>query len=283
MANLSMVDKRLLEDLFGMGGGFVLDFSNHTFAEFFNQYGINIYHDKYAFIGDSKAKRLRGFWQIESDSLVGKVLNSLFEYVDAINPTESGELTSKHWQIANRLTAEEAKQQAPIESESSFLSKQYNAPDIAKLKLDPETELVLKQRLDEISTCLNCGAWLAVVFLIGSSLEAILLHKATSEPKAFNTSVSAPKKDGKVKPHHSWTLNELIDVAHTEGFISMNIKKFGHAVRDFRNFIHPNQQIVSKFNPDEHTAKISWQVLCATISDLTNDKNENTSKGKIKP
>ncbi len=269
MANLSMVDKRLLEDLFGMGGGYVLDFSNHTFAEFFNQYSINIYHDKYAFIGDSKAKRLRGFWQVEANSLVGKVLNNLLEYVDAIKPIESGELTSKHWQIVSRLTGEAVKQQTPVESESSFLSKQYNAPDIAKLKLDPATEQVLKQRLDEISTCLNSGAWLSVVFLIGSSLEAILLHTAISQPKAFNTSVSVPKKEGKVKPHHNWTLSELIDVAHTEGFISMNIKKFGHAVRDFRNFIHPNQQIISKFNPDEHTAKISWQVLCATISDLT--------------
>ena len=151
MANLSMVDKRLLEDLFGMNGGYVLDFSNHTFAEFFNQYSINIYHDKYAVYGDSKAKRLRGFWQVESDSLVGKILNYLFEYVDAINLIEAGELTSKHWEIGSRLKGEEPKKKKALELESSFLSKQYDAPDISKLKLDPATEMGKLHDEDDVS------------------------------------------------------------------------------------------------------------------------------------
>ena len=34
---------RLIDDLFEMGGGYVLNFSNKTFAEFFNdELGINI-------------------------------------------------------------------------------------------------------------------------------------------------------------------------------------------------------------------------------------------------
>ncbi|MBO1256700.1 hypothetical protein J3L16_13490 [Alteromonas sp. 5E99-2] len=269
MANLSMVDKRLLEDLLGMAGGYVLDFSNNTFAEFFNQHGIEIYLDKYTTFGDSKAKRLRSFWQIESDTVVANVLKSLFEYVDAINPEGAGELTKHHWQIVSKLQGISPVQTTSTDTVSSFLSQHYEPPSISKLNLDSVTEQVLKQRLDEIQVCLKNGAWLSVVFLIGSSLEAILLHTAILNPKEFNTSSSAPKQDGKVKQFHNWSLAELINVAHAESFISMNIKKFGHAVRDFRNFIHPNQQIIARFDPDEHTAKISWQVLCATISDLT--------------
>lgn len=269
MANLSMIDKRLLEDLLGMSGGYVLDFSNNTYAEFFNQYGINIYQDKYAVIGESKAKRLRSFWQIESDSLVAQILNSLFEYVDALKPVEAGELSDQHWKIVNRLNGKSLSTNTSVDSESSFLSQHYEVPSLAKLNLDSITENVINQRLDEIQICLNSGAWLSVVFLIGSSLEAIMLHTAISNPKVFNSSNSAPKQDGKAKHFHQWSLAELINVAHAENFISMNIKKFGHAVRDFRNFIHPNQQIIARFDPDEHTAKISWQVLCATISDLT--------------
>jgi hypothetical protein len=269
MANLSMVDKRLLEELFGMAGGYVLDFSNNTFAEFFNQHGIEIYLDKYATFGDSKAKRLRRFWQIESDTLVAKILKSLFEYVEVINPEEAGELTKHQWQIVSKLQGISSAQPTSTDTESSFLSQNYESPSISKLNLDSVTEQVLKQRLDEIQVCLKSGAWLSVVFLIGSSLEAILLYTAIVNPKKFNTSSSAPKQDGKVKQFHNWSLAELINVAHAESFISMNIKKFGHAVRDFRNFIHPNQQIIARFDPDEHTAKISWQVLCATISDLT--------------
>lgn len=269
MANLSMVDKRLLEDLLGMGGGYVLDFSNNSYAEFFKQYDINIYQDKYAVIGDSKAKRLRSFWQVESDSIVAKILASLFEYVEAIKPEEAGDLKEQHWKIVNRLKGDASVENAAVDTESSFLSQHYEVPSLTKLNIDSVTEQVISQRLSEIQVCLNSGAWLSVVFLIGSSLEAIMLHTAISNPKAFNSSISAPKQDGKVKQFHNWSLAELINVAHAENFISMNIKKFGHAVRDFRNFIHPNQQIIARFNPDEHTAKISWQVLCATISDLT--------------
>lgn len=40
-------------------------------------------------------------------------------------------------------------------------------------------------------------------------------------------------------------------------------------LRDFRNYIHPYEQWSSGFNPDEHTALISWQVLKAAIHDLS--------------
>jgi len=60
------------------GGGYVLDFSNNTFAEFFRETAnIDIYAQKYAFNGDSKAKRLRAFWETEPDALVGKILSEL--------------------------------------------------------------------------------------------------------------------------------------------------------------------------------------------------------------
>lgn len=36
MAKIKAVDMRLLEDAFAIGGGYVLDFSNRTFAEFFS-------------------------------------------------------------------------------------------------------------------------------------------------------------------------------------------------------------------------------------------------------
>ena len=53
-------DMRLIEDLFLMHGGTVLDFSNRTFAEFFtDELGVDIYDDRWEADGASKAKRLR--------------------------------------------------------------------------------------------------------------------------------------------------------------------------------------------------------------------------------
>ncbi|MCG2717751.1 MAG: toll/interleukin-1 receptor domain-containing protein [Nanoarchaeota archaeon] len=83
MANLTPIDKRLFRDLFGLDGGYVLDFVNSTFAELFrDMLGIDIYHDKYAQYGDSKAKRLFAFWEMESDAKVGQILNELLRVAE---------------------------------------------------------------------------------------------------------------------------------------------------------------------------------------------------------
>jgi hypothetical protein len=63
-------------------------------------------------------------------------------------------------------------------------------------------------------------------------------------------------------------LESLINVAHEVGLLSLDVKKHSHSLKDFRNYIHPRQQAVQKFNPDMHTAKISWQVLQAAIANL---------------
>lgn len=61
-SKLRSIDIRLIDDLFGMGGGYVLDFSNKTFAEFFGEeLGIDIDDPRFDAEGNSKAKRLRFF------------------------------------------------------------------------------------------------------------------------------------------------------------------------------------------------------------------------------
>lgn len=67
-----------------MGSGYVLDFSNRSLAEFFREtVGRNIYADAYSCGGNSKANRMRAFWQKEDNRTVGKLLNGLMEYCSA--------------------------------------------------------------------------------------------------------------------------------------------------------------------------------------------------------
>src|SRR5476649_608399 len=74
-------DLRLLDDLFGMGGGYVLDFSNKTFAEFFNEeLGINIDDSRYDAEGTSKGKRLRYFLKSSDPQVRIRTLLALWEY-----------------------------------------------------------------------------------------------------------------------------------------------------------------------------------------------------------
>ena len=54
------MDIPIIDTVFGMESGYVLNFSNRTFANFFlEELGVDIYDDRWAAQGNSKANRLR--------------------------------------------------------------------------------------------------------------------------------------------------------------------------------------------------------------------------------
>lgn len=161
--------------------------------------------------------------------------------------------------------------------EDIFLKEEFGEISIEKIGLDSVVSDIIKLRLDEISKCLSGSAPLSVIFLAGSTLEGILLGIALKFPKEFNNSKSSPKdRSYKVKIFPDWTLSNLIDVAYDLGLLKEDVKKFSHSLRDFRNYIHPFEQVSSGFNPDIHTAKISWQVLKAAIYQIIESKIKET-------
>jgi len=86
MANISAVDMRLIDQLFDMGSGWVLDFSNRTFSDFFlDELNIDINNPAYEVNGTSKAKRLRTFLQAVDKPTVIRTLHALWAYRRAIN------------------------------------------------------------------------------------------------------------------------------------------------------------------------------------------------------
>jgi uncharacterized protein (TIGR02391 family) len=83
MADLNTLDKKVLEKLFKMEEGYVLDFTNRSFREFFrDDLKIDIYNEKYNYETGSKANRLRAFWSIANNKLVGKSILRLIEYIE---------------------------------------------------------------------------------------------------------------------------------------------------------------------------------------------------------
>jgi hypothetical protein len=66
------MEKSQLEKLFDMSGGYVCNFSDSTFESFFADLHVDIHSNKYTANGTSKAKKLREFWRIEPDHLVGQ-------------------------------------------------------------------------------------------------------------------------------------------------------------------------------------------------------------------
>lgn len=158
--------------------------------------------------------------------------------------------------------------------EDDFINREFEEISIDKLGLDSIVSESLNLRFDEIKKGINSIAPLSVIFLSGSSLEGILLGFASKFPKEFNQANSAPKdKEGKVKSFHEWTLSNFIDTANEIGLLKEDVKKFSHVLRDFRNYIHPYEQISKNFNPDIHTAKLCWQVLKVAVIQLSKKNN----------
>lgn len=90
MVKFRYTDRQIVEEAFNMGAGYVLDFSDRTIAEFFqDEVGVDLYDARYDFNGSSKAKRLRAFFEVEEERLVAKALRALWAHRELLRPYAS--------------------------------------------------------------------------------------------------------------------------------------------------------------------------------------------------
>ena len=276
MSSLTAADKQYIERVLDMGGGYVLNFTDATFAQFFIGFNVDIHGIGYQTYGASKAKKMRAFWEKEPDVLVGPVLSEMLDAYEALCDSGGRERDStslrKSRDIVARLLGKAP--QADPKTDKGFLDLQFEFPNIQTLPIESLAAPIIQARLKEAQACLSVGAHLSVIFQCGSVLEGVLLGAAQKEPARFNRSNASPKneRDGKVKAFHEWSLSEFINVAQDIGLLKPDVQKFSHGLRDFRNYIHPYQQMISGFTPDEHTAKVCLQVLKAALADVAGER-----------
>lgn len=131
MASLSFREKSKLEALLGMESGYVLQFSNSSFARFIGDIcNIDIYdgkgYEEYA----SKANKLRQIWNNENDLVVGNLLNALLdEYVDykqridEYHPSDEHDVGEMRI-VASRLLGNAIKLDIPVQREETLKTLQ---------------------------------------------------------------------------------------------------------------------------------------------------------------
>ncbi|MDA8025242.1 MAG: hypothetical protein M0T78_01690 [Actinomycetota bacterium] len=151
---------------------------------------------------------------------------------------------------------------------TAFLAKDFTRVDLASLPSVLTSAQVVAARLGEIERCLEAKAPLAVVFLVGSTLEGLLMDLAVAQAATFTAATAAPRIRGTVKPVQEWKLGELIAVARELRVLSEDIARHAEHVRNFRNYIHPRQQLKESFEPRMETALIAQQVLRGALIDL---------------
>jgi hypothetical protein len=136
---------RLIDDLFKMGGGYFLNFSNKTFAEFLDEeLGINIDDSRYDVEGTSKAKRLRFFLKTCDPQVRIQTLLALWEHREVDRRRNgTGETIQgaeeEFYSLIERLGAER-----PAEKKRALASQ-------ATTVIDPSLSSELKSKLIGVS------------------------------------------------------------------------------------------------------------------------------------
>lgn len=126
MPNIRTIDMMFLDDLFEMGGGYVLNFSNPTFSRFFaDELNVDIDDPMYAEQGGSKGKRLRCFLQKVNIPTVVRTLKALWEYREAIRQRDGKPETVQNAQgrllsLINRLEGKPDAQPAGQAPKAAF-------------------------------------------------------------------------------------------------------------------------------------------------------------------
>jgi hypothetical protein len=155
MSSLRPSEMAKFEKLLQMGGGYVLEFNNHTFSQFFDQVvEIDIDADVYFDRGASKANRLRCFCSKGNDNIVGKVLVELVDMATTTSDSSDIQLVDDCKKIGQRLqevnTGLEHLRSAVEEFDSEYISKQIHRMEQA-VNTDPSLAIGTAKEL--IETC----------------------------------------------------------------------------------------------------------------------------------
>jgi hypothetical protein len=268
---ISSLDMRWVESVLEMESGYILDFSDRKLAEFFEDFDVDINDPEYCADGTSKAKRLRRFLRSAEPALAGRALQGLLDHRLASMGPPAAEDEQGYRGLVERLLGPGTQSAAPVDGPNARdlnLGRALDAEAFKALGLEPRYAEVLLGRMQEAQACLATGAHLATVILCGSVLEGLCLafgHRREDElRRGFQRRLNqpAPRLD-------EWTLWEWIVVLGYCGHLSPTIEKFGHALRDFRNYVHPGAELRKGFALNRHTALIGFQVVLAAVDDLS--------------
>ncbi|MFB8761224.1 hypothetical protein [Nocardiopsis alba] len=138
---------------------------------------------------------------------------------------------------------------------------------IEALVNDKRTATTLVRRVEETRICEQNGAYTMAVIGIGSLVEGLLLSVLMqSEGNTWTDHFN--KRRGNPITADQVSLAPLIDVMHKQGLIQHDAKRFLHEVRNFRNYIHPNREIMEQPDLDADSVMLCWAPVHAVLNDL---------------
>ncbi|MCK9211194.1 MAG: tetratricopeptide repeat protein [Ignavibacteriaceae bacterium] len=170
----------------------------------------------------------------------------------------------------------ELKKELVIEEELLLIAEKLNCEQITKLGYNSELlnainkinddqlrEMILRD-MKENTLSLITRSFKATIVLSGSVIEASLLFYV--QGKGFS---SYKLENGKTKKIISMDLNELLYLAKEEKYIDDHIYHLGHAIRGYRNLIHPGvEQRKKTLKISYDNAKLAWDITRKILLEL---------------
>jgi len=168
--------------------------------------------------------------------------------------------------IRKKIPADEGSPAAP---EARPADRPWNREvvDIDFLELEKPIAGIIKSRLEEIRAG-SPQMPQALIWLMGSALEGILLGVAEKHPQAFQNARKASGKGGETGNFGKRSLDDFIKTVRQSKLLPEDIAELGRSLKCFRNCIHPYRQRKEKFELSEGIARICFEVLKETLSQL---------------
>lgn len=124
---------------------------------------------------------------------------------------------------------------------------------------------VIERDYEEMQRAFIAKCWKSVIILAGGAIEAILTDLLLQYPSRACSAKSSPKEPDIRK----WELAKLIDVAVELGLVNKGVERLSHSVREYRNLVHPGNELRNKLSVETEEAKIAIEVLHMVHRDLS--------------
>lgn len=140
--------------------------------------------------------------------------------------------------------------------------------------VDKKLKTILIRDFLELETCKNKGLIKSTLILCGSIIEALLLdqiikdNNQSNAQEKFNDMIRENKPDRLDTPPKKWWFAEVIKVCEKLKLVSNEATTEMWKLNNYRQIIHPMNEIDNQKNISPELAQISYHVLSMIINDL---------------
>jgi hypothetical protein len=131
---------------------------------------------------------------------------------------------------------------------------------------DAELRKVVERDYAETQRAYIAKCWKSVIILSGGAIEAILVDRLLQDVARARSASKAPKGPDITR----WDLADVINVCVELGLVSPGAERLSHSVRQYRNLVHPGNEVRNRLTFDAEEARIALEVLHIIHRDLSN-------------